>query len=110
MSLNEGKYSVTNEYELSNESMAQMIEFSYLIPELCDVLSSKAGALHNDPCKPVIDLENYPAHLLGIVPNPDFFACPQSSYPPIEMQDYPNYHASRLLHSPKSYPATPMRK
>ncbi len=105
ISVNECK--LYDEYgdELSNDNINQMIEFSNLIPGLCHDMSPK-----NTPNNPwdSVDIQDYPQHLLGLVPNPDFFACPQSSFQlqvPVESYEY-----SKLLQSPKSHPSTPIRK
>jgi hypothetical protein len=104
LSVNEHNFADENLFELSNENITQMIEFSNLIPGLCHAMSPQIG-----PNDLLIDLQNYPQHLLGIVPNPDFFACPQGAQAqgpsPVESSPY-----ARLLHSPKSHPSTPFRK
>ena len=101
MSVNENNFYEEYDIELSNQNINQMIEFSSLIPGLCQAMAPRLGP--NNPWSSV-DLRKYPQHLLGIVPNPDFFACPQSTHP-IAIPGY-----SRILHSPKSHPSTPIRK
>lgn len=100
-----------NEIELNNqEHLSQMIEISNLIPGLCDSMTMYALTAGRTPR---IDLSRSPSHLLGLVPNPDFYARPESlnkmSFTDsLSLPSYLQPIEPRPPNSPKSsHPSTP---
>jgi hypothetical protein len=63
------------DFNLSSEDdLLRMMAMANLIPDLCSTLIMQ-------PDKPSpIDLSTYPSHMLGIVPNPDFFVFQRPSH------------------------------